>query len=52
MKDRAFASPVNDIGELRTRISDVIATIIGEMLTRTVQEFEYMLDIVHASGGS
>ena len=51
MKDRLFATPVNDIGELRTRIRDVIATITGEMLTRTLQEFEYRLDIVRATNG-
>ena len=49
MKDRVFATPVNDIGELRTQISDVIATTTGEMLTRTLQEFEYRLDIVRAT---
>ena len=32
MKDRVFATTVNDIGELRTRFRDVIATITGEML--------------------
>ena len=39
-KDRVFAIPVNDTGELRTRIRDVIAIITGEMLTRTLQEFD------------
>ena len=34
MKGRVLATPVNDTGELRTRIRDVIATITGEMLTR------------------
>ena len=52
MKDRVFATPVNDIGELRTRIRDVIATITGEMLIRTLQEFEYRLDIVRAANGA
>ena len=52
MKDRVFAAPVNDIGELRTRIRDVIATITGEMLTRTLQEFEYRVDIVRAPSGA
>ena len=28
VKDHVFATPVNDIGELRTRIRDVIATIL------------------------
>ena len=52
MKDRVFASPVNDIGELRNRIRDVIATITGEMLTRILQEFENRLDIVCATNGA
>ena len=52
VKDRVFATPVNDIGELRTRIRDVIATITGEMLTRTLQEFEYRLGIVRATNGA
>ena len=43
---------MNDIGELRTRIGDVIATITGDILTRTVQEFEYRLDIVCATNGA
>ena len=50
VKDRVFATPVNDIGELR--IHDVITTITGEMLTRTLQEFEYRLDIVRDTNGS
>ena len=52
VKDHVFATPVNDIGELRSRIHDVIATITGEMLTRTLQEFEYSLDIVRATNGA
>ena len=44
VKDRVFATIVNDIGELRIR--DVIARIAAEMLTRTLQEFEYRLGIV------
>ena len=51
VKDRVFSTPVNDI-ELRTRIRDVIATITGEMLTRTLQEFEYRLYIVRATNGT
>ena len=49
LKDRVFATLVNDIGELWTQIRHVIAT--GEMLTRTLQEFEYMLDIIRATNG-
>ena len=52
VKDYVFATPVNDIGELRTRIHDMTATITGEMLTRTLQEFEYRLDIVRAINGA
>ena len=48
-KDRVFTTPVNDIGELQTRIRGVIATITGEMLTRIFQEFEYKKDIVRAT---
>ena len=33
VKDRVFATPMNDIGELGTQICDVFATITGEMLT-------------------
>ena len=33
VKNRIFATPASDIGELRTRIRDVIATITGEILT-------------------
>ena len=52
VKDRVFVTPVNNIGELRCRIRDVIATITGEMLTRTHQEFECRLDIVRATNGA
>ena len=52
MKGRVFATRVNDMGELRTRICDMIATITGEILIRTLQEFEYKLDIVHATKGA
>lgn len=51
MKDRVFATPVNDIPELRTLIRDVIATITAEMLVRTLQETEYRSDIVRATNG-
>ena len=51
VKKRLFETPVNDI-ELRTRIREVVATITGEMLTRTLQEFEYRLNIVHATNGA
>ena len=51
VKDRVIATPVNDIGELRTRIRNLIATITSEMLTRTLQEFECRLDIVRATNG-
>ena len=52
MKDRVFATPVNDIPELRTRIRDVIATITAEMLVRTLQETECRLDIIHGTNGA
>ena len=52
VKDRVFATPVSDIGELRNRIRDVISTITDEMLTRTLQEFEYRLDIIRATNGA
>ena len=51
-EDRVLATPVNNIGELQTRIRDVIATITGEMLTRTLQEFKNRLDIVCATNGA
>ena len=51
MKDRVFATTVNDIGELGTRIHDAIARIKGEMLTRSLQEYEYRLDSVRATNG-
>ena len=51
VKDHVFATPVNDIGEQQTWIRDVTATITGELLTRTLQEFEYRLDIVCATNG-
>ena len=34
VKGRVLVTTMNDIGELRTRIRDVIATITGEMLTK------------------
>ena len=52
VKDHVYATAVNDIGELLTRIHDVIATITGDMLTRTFQEFEYRLDIVRSTNGA
>ena len=52
VKDRIFATQANDIGELRTRTRGVISTITGEILTRTLQEFEYRLDIVRATNGA
>ena len=48
-KGPIFMTPVNDIGELRTRIRDVIATKTVEILSRTLQVFECRLDIVRAT---
>ena len=52
VKDSLFTTPVNNIGELRTIIRNVIAIITDEKLTRTLQEFEYRLDIVRATNGA
>ena len=52
MKDRVFATPVNDIPELRTLIRVVIAKITAEILVRTLQETEYRLDIDRATIGA
>lgn len=53
VKDRVFATPVNNILELRTQIRrDTIATVTGDILERTWQEVEYRLNIVRATNGA
>ena len=52
VKDRVFATPVQDIHDLQTRILDTTGTIPMDMLDRTWHEIEYRLDIVHATNGA
>ncbi|KAJ4437430.1 hypothetical protein ANN_17574 [Periplaneta americana] len=49
VKDRVFASPVQDLQDLRTRIRDIIATVSMDMLDRTWNELEYILHILRAT---
>ena len=52
MKERVYATKVDDILTLRRRITDAIATMTQDMLRRTWQEIEYRLDILRATNGS
>ena len=52
VKDRVFATPVQDLHDLRTRILDTIATVPMDMLDRTWHEIDYRLDIVRATNGA
>ncbi|KAJ9587270.1 hypothetical protein L9F63_019201 [Diploptera punctata] len=52
VKDRVFATPVQDLHDLRTRTLDTIATVPIDMLDRMWHEIEYRLDIVRATNGA
>ncbi|PSN29648.1 hypothetical protein C0J52_28432, partial [Blattella germanica] len=52
VKYRLFATPVEDLHDLRTRILDTTETIPMDMLDRTWHEIEHRLDIVRATNGA
>ncbi|KAJ9580482.1 hypothetical protein L9F63_024339 [Diploptera punctata] len=52
VKDRLFATPVQDLHGLRTHILHTIATLPKDMLDRTWYKIEHTLDIVRATNGA
>ena len=52
MKDIVYRTKVQDITDLKQRISDAIATIDEDMLQRTWQEIEYRLDVLRLTNGA
>lgn len=52
VKDRVYTTKVNDLYDLRERISAVIASITPDMLEATWREAELRLDLLRATNGS
>ena len=46
------STKVQDVTDLKQRISDAIATIDENMLQRTWQEIEYRLDVLRLTNGA
>ena len=51
VKDIMYRAKVQDITDLKQRISNAIATIKEDMLQRTWQEIEYRLDVLLLTNG-
>lgn len=52
VKDRVYATRVNDRVELKRRIRDVINSVTEDMLRNTWREMEYRFDILRATQGA
>ena len=52
IKDIVYRTKVQDITDLKQRISNAIATIDEAMLQRTWQEIEYRLDVLRLTNGA
>jgi len=52
VKDKVFSTPVPDITNLKTRITDAFATITEDMLENTLRETDYRLDVLRTTKGA
>ena len=52
VKDKVFSTPVPDITNLKTRVTDDFATITEDMLENTWRETDYRLDVLRATKGA
>ena len=51
VKDIVYQTKVQDMTDLKQKISNSITTIDEAMLQRTWQEIEYRLDVIRATNG-
>jgi hypothetical protein len=49
VKDKVFLTPVPDVTNLKTRITEAFATITEDMLENTWREIDYRLDVLRAT---
>ncbi|GFT09837.1 uncharacterized protein TNCV_416221 [Trichonephila clavipes] len=53
VKDKVLVRPLpQDLEELKKRITAVLNSITGDMLSRVCQELDYHVDICHFTGGA
>jgi len=52
VKDKVFSTPVLDVKNLKTRITEAFATITEDMLENTWREIGYRLDVLRATKGA
>ena len=52
VKDKVFLTPIPDITNLKTRITDTFATITEDMLENNWREIYYRLDVLRATKGA
>jgi len=52
VKDKVFSTPVPDITNLKSRITDAFATITEDMFEKTWREIDYRLDVLRATKGA
>lgn len=52
VKDKVYATSIEDLDTLKQRISEVIASVTPDMLANTWREIEYRLDVLRATNGA
>ena len=52
VKDSVFSTPVPDITNLKTRITDAFVTVTEDVLENTWREDDYRIDVLRATKGA
>ena len=52
VKDSVFSTPVPDITNLKTRITDAFSTVTEDMLENTWRETDCRIDVLRATKGA
>jgi len=52
VNDKVLSTPVQDITNLKARITDAFVTITEDMLENTWREIDYRLDVLRATEGA
>jgi len=52
VKNKVYSTPIQDIINLKARITDAFATITEDMLENTWREIDYRLEVLRATKGA
>jgi hypothetical protein len=52
VKDKIYATKLQDLRDLQARIVEAVGTITLDMLLQTWVELDYRLDILHITNGA